>query len=338
MSEVSEDLKEAQKMMFDPTHRQDAIESENKAEDLGAENIGEVINDEKAELGNAEDSDVSLEGQEKKEEKSTKNWREAYKETDDYKSEVRQNDLASYEAKMKEWAEIENDEAIKMVLEARKQGKNPLEFIKEIASADYEKLSPKDLFMKDIEKFKDKLTEDQIEAEVEIFENMSPLQQIKATEGIKNELIAQKKEQLSKFESKPQETPKEVLDNFNKFKGELDSILDRLEGKVVRGVKYTPSLLRKLEVAIMDVKVSPKAYVNQDGTFDAQEALEVALSLKEFRGLSKKAEIEAAETKGKEEVLRDRSNVSKGVRTTGMPNSSDNNAELKAAQKEYLKK
>jgi len=333
MPEVNQDLLDAQKMMFDPTHQQKEIEVDEELIDEGSEIIEDIVKKEQTEeVENIEDKD------EQKETKPTKNWREAYKETDDYKNDLKQQDLAKYEAKMQELASLENDEAIKLVLEARKQGKNPLEFIKEIASADYDKLSPKDLFMKELDKYKDKLTEEEIEAEVEAFDSLTPLQKIKQTENIKNELIAQKKEQLSKFESKPQETSKEVLDNFNKFKGELDSILDKLEGQTIKGVKYTPSLLMRLEKAIMEGKVSPKAYINPDGTFDAKEALEVALSLKDFRGLSKKAEIEAAESKGKEEVLKQRSNVSNGTRTTGMPKSSDSDAELKAAQKEYFNK
>jgi len=339
MAEVNQDLLDAQKMMFDPQHQQKELVVDDKLKDENLENIDDAIKDKAGEEDAGKKGEEGLENQENKnQDKPTKNWRDAYKDTDDYKDDLKKQDLAKYEAKMQELAELENDEAIKLVLEARKQGKNPLEFIKEIATADYDKYSPKDLFMVEINKYKDKLSPEQIEAEIEIFDNLSPLQQIRQTENIKNELIAQKKEQLSKFESKPQETPKEVLDNFNKFRGELDSILDKLEGKTLEGVKYTPTLLMRLDKALMDGKVSPKAYINPDGTFDAQEALRLTLSLKEFRGLSEKAKIEAAESKGKEEVLKQRSNVSNGTRTNSMPNSSDSDAELKAAQKEYFNK
>jgi len=343
MPETDNELMEAQKLMFNPNHEQEEIskEKEDDIEDLEDLDDKKSIKGKESEKEEEEEEESEVKEKElenKKEKKEKKSWRDSYKETDDYKEEMKQKDLASYEAKMKELEEIENDEAYKIIKEARKQGKNPLEVMKDIATADYENLTPKDLFMKKLEKFKDRLSEDEIEDEIRAFENLTPLQKIESTESIKNELIAQRKEQLSKFESRSQDAPKEVVDNFNKFKGELDSILDRLEGKTYKGVKYTPSLLAKVEKAIMEGKVSPRAYVNPDGTFDAKEALEVAMSLKEFRSLVRQQELKDAETKGKESVLKDRSNVSKGVRTSGMPNAADDDADLKAAQKAMFNK
>lgn len=348
MPEVENDLLEAQKLMFNPSHEQKELsKGEEKGNDTAEEVIDDLKNLNKTDEPKAEEdkeTEEDLENLEtlkdKKEEAKSekKNWRESYKETDDYKNELRQKDLATYEAKMKELEEIENDEAYKIIKSARAQGKNPLEVIKEIATADYENLSPEDLFMKKLDKYKGKLTEDEIEQEKQVFKNLTPLQKIESTEGIKNELIAQKKEQLSKFESKSQQPSQELVENFDKFKGELDSILNRLEGKIYKGVKYTPSLLAKLESAIMNGKVSPKAYVNPDGTLDAAEALEVAMSLRDFRDLVKTQELKDAESKGRKSVLKERSNVSKGVRNSGMPNASDDDAELKAAQKQMFNK
>lgn len=307
------------------------VGEENNNIDDDLENLTEIVDD------NKEVVDEENKKEEAKDEPK-KNWRERYQESDEYKAEVRRKDLAVYEQKMKELEEIENDEAYKIIREARRQGKNPLEVIKEIANTDVDKLTPEQLFERKIEKYKSKLTPEQIEAEIENFAELSPLKQLEATESVRQELIAERKEQLAKFENKPAEIPQEVVQNFNKFKGELDSILSKLEGRTYKGVKYTPALLSKIEKAILeDGVISPKAYMNEKGEFDAMEALEVASSLKQFRSLIRKNEIEDAVSKGKEEVLRERSNVSKGVRDTGMPSSSDDTKEFLAAAKTLFK-
>jgi hypothetical protein len=239
---------------------------------------------------------------------------------------------------MKEIQEIENDEAYKIIKEARAKGVNPLDYIKELAENNVSKLTPKDLYMKKIDKYKDRLTEEQVEEALYKFESMTAIEQYEATEGIKAELEAAQKEKLSRFESKKEEVPQEVVDNIKKFEVELDSLFNKLNGKIYKGVKYTPTLIKKIENALLEGMVSPKAYIREDGTFDPVEALEAVQGLKSFRGLMKKNEIEIAASQAREEVLKDKSNVSKGVRTTGMPKSGDSQAELKLAQKQFFNK
>jgi hypothetical protein len=305
-------------------------------DDLGAEKKKDEVDVEKE--VDIENLEVDTKKEEKKEAKSDKNWRDSYKETDEYKSELKKQDLELYEAKMKELQEIENDEAYKIIKEARAKGVNPLDYIKELAENNVSKLTPEDLYMKKIEKYKDKLTEDQIEEALDKFNSMSAIEQFEATEGIRAELEAAQKEKLSRFESKKEEVPQDVINNIKKFEVELDSLFNKLNGKIYKGVKYTPTLLSKIEKAIMDGLISPKAYIREDGTFDPVEALEAVQGLKSFRGLMKKNEIETAASQAREEVLKDKSNVSKGVRTTGMPKSSDSQAELKLAQKQFFNK
>jgi hypothetical protein len=303
-------------------------------DDLGAEKKKEEVDVEKeVEIEN-------LEVNEKKDEKpkSEKNWRDSYKETDEYKSELKKQDLESYEAKMKELQEIENDEAYKIIKEARAKGANPLDYIKELAENNVSKLTPEDLYIKKIEKYKDKLTEDQIEEALYKFNSMSAIEQFEATEGIRAELEAAQKEKLSRFESKKEEVPQDVINNIKKFEVELDSLFNKLNGKIYKGVKYTPTLIGKIEKALLEGLISPKAYIREDGTFDPVEALEAVQGLKSFRGLMKKNEIETAASQAREEVLKDRSNVSKGVRTTGMPKSGDSQAALREAQKQFFNK
>jgi hypothetical protein len=301
-------------------------------EDLGSENAKENKYEEIETL--EDDSEVVK----KETPKADKNWRDSYKETDEFKNELKKQDLASYDAKMKEIQEIENDEAYKIIKEARAKGVNPLDYIKELAENNVSKLTPKDLYMKKIDKYKDRLTEEQVEEALYKFESMTAIEQYEATEGIKAELEAAQKEKLSRFESKKEEVPQEVVDNIKKFEVELDSLFNKLNGKIYKGVKYTPTLIKKIENALLEGMVSPKAYIREDGTFDPVEALEAVQGLKSFRGLMKKNEIEIAASQAREEVLKDKSNVSKGVRTTGMPKSGDSQAELKLAQKQFFNK
>jgi hypothetical protein len=299
------------------------------------EDLGSEVNEDKKE---EEIESLEFETEKKEISKADKNWRDSYKETDDFKNEVKKQDLASYDAKMKEIQEIENDEAYKIIKEARAKGVNPLDYIKELAENNVSKLTPKELYMKKIDKYKDRLSEDQVEEAIYKFESMTAIEQYEATEGIKSELEAAQKEKLSRFENKREEVPQEVVNNIKKFEVELDSLFNKLNGKIYKGVKYTPTLISKIEKALLDGMVSPKAYIREDGTFDPVEALEAVQGLKSFRGLMKKNEIEIAASQAREEVLKDKSNVSKGVRTTGMPKSGDSQAELKLAQKQFFNK
>jgi hypothetical protein len=318
--------------------------AEEKVEETPTDEVIETLEDlgsEKAEENKYEEIETLEDDSEvvkKETPKADKNWRDSYKETDEFKNELKKQDLASYDAKMKEIQEIENDEAYKIIKEARAKGVNPLDYIKELAENNVSKLTPKDLYMKKIDKYKDRLTEEQVEEALYKFESMTAIEQYEATEGIKAELEAAQKEKLSRFESKKEEVPQEVVDNIKKFEVELDSLFNKLNGKIYKGVKYTPTLIKKIENALLEGMVSPKAYIREDGTFDPVEALEAVQGLKSFRGLMKKNEIEIAASQAREEVLKDKSNVSKGVRTTGMPKSGDSQAELKLAQKQFFNK
>ena len=110
-------------------------------------------------------------------------------------------------------------------------------------------------------------------------------------------------------------------------------------------ITYTKTYTDTLEHILFAAKfygyseeVNDPAHQREDGTFDPVEALEAVQGLKSFRGLMKKNEIEIAASQAREEVLKDKSNVSKGVRTTGMPKSGDSQAELKLAQKQFFNK
>ncbi len=341
---MTEELKSAQGEFFKggtPIEYSKA-NTEEKVEDTPTDEVIETLEDLGSEVNEdkKEEEIESLEFETEKKEtpKADKNWRDSYKETDDFKNELKKQDLASYDSKMKEIQEIENDEAYKIIKEARAKGVNPLDYIKELAENNVSKLTPKELYMKKIDKYKDRLTEDQVEEAIYKFESMTAIEQYEATEGIKAELEAAQKEKLSRFESKKEEVPQEVVNNIKKFEVELDSLFNKLNGKIYKGVKYTPTLIKKIENTLLDGMVSPKAYIREDGTFDPVEALEAVQGLKSFRGLMKKNEIEIAASQAREEVLKDKSNVSKGVRTTGMPKSGDSQAELKLAQKQFFNK
>jgi hypothetical protein len=263
-------------------------------------------------------------------------WRREYESSDEYKEELRKKDNAQYEAKLKEIEEIEKDEVYQIIKQARAEGKNPIDVLKEFASADYEKMSPSDLYKIKIERYKGRLTEEQVQESLEKFENMTAIEQLEATESIREQLIKESKEKLSVFAPKQSEPDPQVVEAVNKFKNDFNSLLNKLSGKTYKGVDYTPALLRKIEKAVIeDGLIHPRAYMNEDGTFDAMEALEAATALKPFRALVKGKEIKQEVSKALEDVLKERSNVSKGIKSTGMPRSSDSDADFKEALRQF---
>lgn len=293
----------------------------------------------------ADDNSNFSEGKEDKEDKEDKggklkkDWRKSYEDTEEYKNDLQRKSLLEYEAKIKELKEWEDDEGFKLLKIAKEKGISLIDAIKEISTEDVSQMTTKDLFMKKIERYKDKLTEEQIEDALYKFENMDALSQLEATEAIRQEIEADRKSKLDKFQSSKKEIFTEAQINIvKKFEEELDSLFNKLNGNVWRGVKYTPSLLRKIEKAIVDEGlISPVAYMREDGTFDPVEALEAVSGLKQFRNLMKKNEIDLAASKAVENVLRVKSNVSNGIRENGLPKETDKNASMKSAIKEFFK-
>ena len=320
--------------LFDES-KQNQTEVTEQVEETPVQETTEQVENEESEQAENQSEETTTEAttEEEPQEGEKKHWRERYAETDDYKAKVKKQDESALMAKLKEIEEIEKDEAYQLIKTARAQGKNPIDVIKELAIDNVSALSPKDLFMKDLEKYKDSLTEEERAEEIEKFESKSKLEQIKATEGIKAELTKQREEALTPFKAQPKQEPKldpETQAKVNKFDADFDNRLNLLDGKTINGVKFTPAVLKKIEDTIANGHISPELFMDENGNFDADEAIDLAV-FKHYRvpyinGLKGESKSE-----GFKEALKQKHNVGSGkVRTTGMPDATDSKAKKKA--------
>lgn len=261
-----------------------------------------------------------------------RNWRERYQETDDFKAKLRKQDEAVYAAKLKKIEDVENTPAFQIISKALDEGKDPMEAIRAVAVDNISNLTPKDLFMKDLEKYKDSLTEDEFAEEVEKFEGKSKLEQIKATESIKAELTNAREAELAKFKPVAKETKlnPELQEKVTKFDTELENMLSNLDGKTINGVTFTPAVLNKIEETLAHGHISPDMYIDENGNFDAGEAIELAV-LKHYRAAFINGLKGEYKSLGMKEALKQKHNVSSGkVKNTGMPDPTGNAAKRKA--------
>ena len=287
-----------------------------------------------------ENTETEVEPEVETEEESTeetpaaekKNWRERYQETDDFKAKLRKQDEAEYAAKLKKIETVENNPAFQIVAKALEEGKDPMEELRKVAVDNVSTLTPKDLFMKDLEKYKDSLTEDEYEEEVEKFENKSKLEQIKATEPIKAELTNAREAELAKFKPTVKEVKldPETQAKVNKFDADFDARLNALDGQTINGVKFTPAVLTKIEETIAKGHINPELFMDENGDFDAGEAIELAV-LKHYRQAYLNGLKGEYKSNGIKEALKQKHNVASGkAKSTGMPDSSSSAARKKA--------
>lgn len=261
-----------------------------------------------------------------------KNWRERYAETPEYKEKLRKQDEAIYEAKLKKIEEIENNPVFQIVSKAIEQGIDPVEAMKKVAVDEISSLTPKDLFLKDLEKYKNSLTEEEIQEEIEKFESKSKLEQIKATEGIKSELTSAREAELAKFKTAKKEVTldAETQAKVNKFDSDFEERLNALDGKTINGVKFTPAVLKKIEDTIASGDINPKLFIDEKGNFDADEAIELAI-LKHYRSAYVNGLKGEYKSEGFKEALKQKHNVGSGkTKTSGMPDATDPKAQKKA--------
>jgi len=176
------------------------------------------------------------------------------------------------------------------------------------------------------------LTEEEFAEEVEKFEGKSKLEQIKATEAIKAELTNAREAELAKFKPVAKETKlnPELQEKVTKFDTELENMLSNLDGKTINGVTFTPAVLNKIEETLAHGHISPDMYIDENGNFDAGEAIELAV-LKHYRAAFINGLKGEYKSLGMKEALKQKHNVSSGkVKNTGMPDPTGNAAKRKA--------
>ena len=269
-------------------------EAKKKEEELKAEEEKKVA-EEKAKLEGKKEGKEIADTEAK--EASTQNWWETPEKKKEEPTVETDKDI---QAKVIEYDKLISDPEIKAFVEAKKAGKTLRSFVGELKGVDPESLSPEQLHEIKLKKYN--LTAEEHKEQVEKFEDLTKIEQVTATQAVKDELLKEQDERLSKFSTEATEASKkeDERNDFitNKAKTDLDNYIKDIEGKDFLGVKITPEIAEGLKAfADKDFTI-----YNPDGTFNVPYMVELGLFSK-YRKQLMTENIERATEKGKKEIL-----------------------------------
>ena len=305
-------------------------EAKKKEEELKAEEEKKVA-EEKAKLEGKKEGKEIADTEAK--EASTQNWWETPEKKKEEPTVETDKDI---QAKVIEYDKLISDPEIKAFVEAKKAGKTLRSFVGELKGVDPESLSPKQLNEIKLKKYN--LTTEEYTEEVEKFDELTKIQQVTATQPIKDELLKEQDERLSKFSTEATAESKEKDDRMKviieKAKTDLDAHLKAIEGTELLGVKITPEIVEGLRAfADKDFTIH-----NPDDTYNIPYMVELGLFSK-YRKQLMTENIERATEKGKGEVLKETSRPSQEEKgTQRLPDlGKAAEADVKAAEEQAKK-
>lgn len=216
-------------------------------------------------------------------------------------------------AKLAEYDKLLTDPEIKAFIEAKKAGKTLRSFVNELKGVDPESLSPEQLYETQLKALN--LTTEEYDEEMDKFKELSKVIQLNTTKPIKEELLKEQNERLSKFSTEASETSKKDAERttfiHNKATKDLDEFIKGIEGADFLGVKITPEIAEGLKVFTdKDFNI-----YNADGTYNVPYMVELGLFTK-YRKELMTENIERATEKGKEEILKEVTRPSQEIKGT----------------------
>lgn len=204
-------------------------------------------------------------------------WWESEQPAEQTKSEIKQDDTAKrlreLEEKAKLYDEIANDKLISAIHSAKKSGKDISSILNEIKPPSLDGKKPSDLWQMECEA--NGLSPEEIEVEMEKFNELSPLKQRKEAEAIKNQILERHQSTLSKYTADNIESSK-ALEVRNRKALELANaertqFQEKIKDKDWMGIKMTPSEISKLDT-FLDNDFS---LVRKDGSLNYEMWAEV---------------------------------------------------------------
>lgn len=196
-------------------------------------------------------------------------WRKelGFEDTAEIKTEELKKDnyaekVKEYEAKLKEYEEIENDTFVAAYKAAKKAGKDAITFINETKGVDVNSLTPEQIWDANLKA--EGLSPDDITLEMEKFSELSPFEKKQKVKTFKQELITQQHEQLKKYASDNNKSEKEQQALAVVAKESAKNFFEKVKDKEWQGMKMTPSEIGKLE----NFLEKEFKFINADGTLN----------------------------------------------------------------------
>lgn len=228
------------------------------------------------------------------------------KETDKTSTPVDYDDEKSnpYVSKAKEFDKLSSDPFFKSFLEFRKNGgENIKDFAKNLIGVDYDAMSPEEIYRKDIELLG--VTQEAIDEEMEMFDNLSPIEKLRKTNPIKNALKKQQEESIKPISMPVNENAQRRAQAAQTAIPELNDTVSDMVGKKYSALTITPEMGEEITKYVMS-RTHEKFDSNGDFIgYDIKESIDAAV-YKLYKNKMFKAIADASAARAKDEAYKER--------------------------------
>ena len=212
---------------------------------------------------------------------------------------------SEYENRIQQYEAVLNDEFIQSYLNTREAGKDLSEFFENIKPKDANQMTDEQLIRYECEKA-GITDEDAIEQELDTLSSLTLLQKKRRLDSIRNEVQSENAEKLKRYNAETRKVAEDKKVVFNKAIQELDATTNELVDKTIYGLKIT----KEIAADIKDLYLNRQMPVfNSNGVPDIAASIELAIYRNYMKTLVK-ANVNAAKTEGKKEVLKKITNPS----------------------------
>ena len=221
-----------------------------------------------------------------------------------------------YVEKAKEFDSVISDPLTKALIEFRKAGGTDIgEFVKSVGYVNVEGMSERELI--EFEGKQEGLTPEEIEAEYESLESMTPLAKRKHLSAIKADVAAKRDEKLKTFTAGNEDARKSYEVSARVAKTELEELIPKMSGKKYEGLLITPEMAKRIEQYVID-RAEPIVNNGKVVGFDIKGTVESAVA-KLYRNEWKKSLIELGRTMGADKALTARVRPNKNEVSSAIP-------------------
>ena len=204
----------------------------------------------------------------------------------------------------------------KALIEFRKAGGTDIgEFVKSVGYVNVEGMSERELI--EFEGKQEGLTPEEIEAEYESLESMTPLAKRKHLSAIKADVAAKRDEKLKTFTAGNEDARKSYEVSARVAKTELEELIPKMSGKKYEGLLITPEMAKRIEQYVID-RAEPIVNNGKVVGFDIKGTVESAVA-KLYRNEWKKSLIELGRTMGADKALTARVRPNKNEVSSAIP-------------------
>jgi hypothetical protein len=207
--------------------------------------------------------------------------------------------------------ETELDEDLKLLAEYKKSGKSLADFVKEYQVQDFSTWNDEKFVEEGLKNFMT-LEQEEMEQALYDYKNSSVFQKKQLVESFKEKFERQNQEKLKELKGSNSDLEAKTEAIAQKYRTDLEQYSQEIVNKEMYGIKITDEMSNRLKQYI-DKEFSIQ---KEDGSFDIEKVYNIALWLN-YGADVVKANVTKAKNEGREQVLKEVTNPSRNMSSSG---------------------